>query len=211
MKSGKQVNFRAILLFSLTLILYCCASFKTAYDESGINTLTGQVVFNRVSFRTYGDNKISYANRYHGGIFISAGSKCTIKDITKKSIKFTVLGTEYELVNWLMKTSNLSSKDVTLSFNKFFVKNKNEVGLDKINRDFLDNIISGIAEVGMNKKEILLSLGYPGYLGRKNPTIDDDRDFILLQDDWYYLRGRWAKALLKFRAGKLYLIIDWAR
>ena len=55
----------------------------------------------------------------------------------------------------------------------------------------------------MTKGEVLLSLGYPAYLGKENLTTDDSRAAILSNDDWYYLKSGKEKVLLEFTAGVL--------
>ena len=94
------------------------------------------------------------------------------------------------------------------SFYKFFAQTKDTVGLDKVNPDFRENVSEGIAEVGMNKREVLLSLGYPAYLSRKNPTADDSRAAILANDNWYYLRDKGKKVLLEFKGEILTKIVE---
>ena len=72
-----------ILLILLSLAVLGCETIL----ESGIDTFEGQTVFNRVGFRTDGENNIYHANLFSGGIFIPAGTECTIKQITYKVIK----------------------------------------------------------------------------------------------------------------------------
>ena len=60
----------------------------------------------------------------------------------------------------------------------------------------------------MTKQEILLSLGYPAYLGMKDPTYDDDREVILSHNDWYYFKGKRNKVLLRFMGKNLHEILD---
>ena len=194
---------RGKLLFSfilLSLALLDCESIK----GSGIKELEGQIVFNRVSFRTDGEDKIKNTNPFSGKVLISPGRMCTIKTISPKEIKFIADGESYALISWRIGYGGVNTR---ASFYKFFAENKEAVGLDKVNPDFRESVLSGIAEVGMTKGEVLLSLGYPAYLGKENPTTDDSRAAIMSNDDWYYLKSGKEKVSLKFTAGILAQIV----
>jgi hypothetical protein len=193
-----------IVCFSLMLLLGC-VTFKTALKESGLEISQGQTVYNRVGFRTYGENAIYYSNRYFGGTFIPAGSECTIQDVSKGEITFTFNREQYVLVDWI---GDVSAESVKTYFEKFFSKNKSEVGLDKVSPDFRGDIQEGFVKEGMTKHEVLLSIGYPAYLGRKDPTYNHDRELILSHNDWYYFKGRRAKILLRFKGEELHEILD---
>ncbi len=203
-------NIYLITILLCLMISGCVTSFKSALNQSGINNLEGQTVYNRVSFRPIKGNKIWFTNLFHQGSLMPAGSRCIIKDISKNSITFIYDRSKgenktYKLTDWLISSNE---EDIKLSFHKFFVEDKNEVGLNKIRPEYYDAVISGIEEIGMNKEEILIGLGYPAYLGRKDPTNDDSRDFILEQNDWYYLKSKFNKYLLTFVKGKLYKTYD---
>jgi len=193
-----QKWFLSFILLSLALL--GCESIK----GSGIKDLEGQIVFNRVSFRTDGENKIKNTNPFSGKVLISPGSMCTIKAISPKEIKFIADGESYALTSWRIGYGEVNTR---ASFYKFFAENKEAVGLDKVNPDFRESVLSGIAEVGMTKGEVLLSLGYPAYLGKENPTTDDSRAAILANDSWYYLKPGKEKVSLKFEAGVLAQIV----
>ncbi|MBW1675389.1 MAG: hypothetical protein JRF30_01655 [Deltaproteobacteria bacterium] len=209
MNLKKKVHYKFTLLLSLVLILCGCALFKTPFkevaDQSGIDTLIGDTVFNRVAFRTWEGHVIRFTNVYHRGVFIPAGTECTIKDISKKVITFVANDREYVLGRWL---TAVSPEDIKLSFHKFFAEDKNRIGLDKINPAFRDSIESGVDEIGMTKEEILLTLGYPAYLGGTNLTSDYGREFILSQPEWNYLRPDKNRTLFMFKGNKLYKIVD---
>jgi hypothetical protein len=182
---------RFILFILLSLAVLGCETIH----ESGIDTFEGQTVFNRVGFRTDGENNIYHANRFSGGIFIPAGTECTIKQITYTTIKFTANEDEYVLTEWRIGYGPVYTRT---SFYKFFVEDMEAIGLDRINLDFRESIVSGIAEVGMTKHEVFLSLGYPAYVGKNDPTTDKSRASILSRDDWYYLKSKGEKVLLRF-------------
>ena len=209
MNPNKKACYRFILLVSVVLTLCGCALFKTPFKEvaeqSGVNTLIGDTVFNRVAFRTWEGNVFRFTNAYHRGVFLPAGTECTIKDISKKAITFVARGREYVLGEWLPA---VSPGNLRLFFDKFFVEDKDSVGLEKVDQAFRDSVESGIDEIGMSKEEILLSLGYPAYLGRKDSTFDDSREFILSQPDWYYLKSRKDNLLFIFKGDKLFKIMD---
>ena len=192
MRRGKW--FLSFILLSLAVL--GCVSIK----GSGIKELEGQTVFNRVSFRTDRESKIKNTNPFSGTVLIAPGTVCTIKAISPKEIKFIADGESYLLTSWRIGYGGVNAR---ASFYKFFAENKEAVGLDKVNPDFRESVLAGIAEVGMTKGEVLLSLGYPAYIGKENPTTDDSRAAIISNDNWYYLKSGKEKVLLKFTAGVL--------
>ena len=192
------------ICFSVMLLIGC-VSFNKALEESRLEVSEGQRVFNRVGFRTYRENVIYYTNRYVGGTLIPAGSECVIQDMSGDTIKFTFNGEQYVLVEWI---GDVSAENVKPFFEKFFSKNRSEIGLDKVNPAFRELVQEGFVKEGMSKEEVLLSIGYPAYLGVKDPTYDDERNLILSQNDWYYFKGRRTKILLRFKGDELYEILD---
>jgi hypothetical protein len=202
--NGRKCQKVLAICFSL-LLLTSCVSFNKALEESRLEVSQGQTVFNRVGFRTYGGNVIYYSNRYFGGTFIPAGSECVIQDISSDTIKFTFNGEEYVLVDWV---ADVSAENVKASFEKFFSRNRSEIGLKEVNPEFREEVKDGFAREGMTKKEVLLSIGYPAYLGIKDPTYDDDCKTILSHSDWYYLKGRRTKILLRFKGDELHEILN---
>jgi hypothetical protein len=200
---SKRISFLTILLL-VVFLLNCCSWFRDEVSPSGMETMAGQKVFNRINFRTLEKNIILSSNHYYGGIFIPAGTECLIRGMSKKKIVFYAGGREYTLVNWL---GNPSEGDPWLFFSKFFVEDRSKIGLESVNPVFSESVRSGIAEIHMTKEEILMSLGYPAYLGR-DPTYNFSRAFILSQNDWYYLTDQKTRVLLKFKGEKLYRIIE---
>lgn len=196
---GRSRWFISFILLSLALS--GCESVKGA----GIKELEGQSVFNRVGFRSPEANKIKSANPFSGDVFIPPGTECSIKAISTKEIKFIATEVEYILTGWRMGYGGVNTR---VSFYKFFAQDKEAVGLDRVNPDFRESVLAGTAEVGMTKGEVLLSLGYPAYLGKKNSTTDDSRAAILANDHWYYLRDKRKKVLLQFKGGVLTEILE---
>ena len=193
----KRLFFSLILVF---LALLGCENIK----GTGIKGLEGQTVFNRVSFRADGDNRIENANPFSGGVLIPPGTACAIKAISPKEIKFFARGHSYILTSWRIGYGRVNTR---ISFYKFFAQTKEAVGLDKVSPEFRESVLSGIARVGMNKGEVLLSLGYPAYLDKETPTTDVSRSGIVASDDWYYLQPGKEKVSLKFKEGSLTEIV----
>lgn len=202
-----------IILITVLLCLIlsgCVTSFKTALKQAGISFFVGQTVYNRVNFRPIKENKIWHTNYYHKGILIPAGSICIIKEISKSSITFVYVSgksknTTYELTDWLIGPDK---KDLKSSFHKYFAKDRDDIGLNAIRPEYLYGVVSGNEQIGMNKEEILICLGYPAYIGDKDPANEYSRDLILKQNKWYYRKGRFDKYMLVFKAGELFRTID---
>jgi hypothetical protein len=205
MDSSCRVHRQVLIVCFLLMLLIGCVTFNTAMKESGFEISQGQTVYNRVGFRTYGDNVIYYSNRYVGGTFIPAGSECVIQDVAKGAITFTFNGEQYLLVDWI---GDVSAESVKTYFEKFFSKNRSEVGLDMVSPDFREDIQEGFIKEGMTKHEVLLSIGYPAYLGKNDPTYNHDRELILSHNDWYYFKGRRTKILLRFKGEELHEVLD---
>jgi hypothetical protein len=186
-KNMNNVRKIALFLISVSLLLGCAIPQKAETEKR-------QTFFNRVSFRTYRGNQITYTNLLYGGIVIPAGTECTVKYKRYDKIKFIANGEEYLLSNW---------GGGERFFDKFFTENKELIGLDDVNPDFRENILSGHVEIGMTKEEVLLCVGYPAYLGSKDRTRDDDRERIMAHDDWWYKKTKRRKILFRFRTGKL--------
>ena len=184
------------LLILVSLALLSCEGIK----GTGIKGLEKQTVFNRVSLRADGGNRIENTNPFSGGVLIPPGTACAIKAISPKEIKFIADGQSYILTSWRIGYGRVNTR---ISFYKFFAQKKEAVGLDKVSPEFRESVLSGIAEVGMSKGEVLLSLGYPAYLGGENPTTDESRAGIVSSDDWYYLKPGKEKVSLKFKEGLL--------
>ena len=191
---------RGIRRFILYILLAVAVLGCETMHESGIDIFEGQTVFNRVGLRTDGADKINHANRFSGGIFIPAGTGCTIQQITYDMIKFTANEEDYVLTEWRIGYGPVYTRT---SFYKFFVEDMEAVGLDGINPDFQESIVSGIAKLDMAKHEVLLSLGYPAYVGNNEPTTDKSRASVLSRDDWYYLESKEGKVLLRFEGERL--------
>jgi len=196
---GRRTWFISFILLSLALM--GCESIKGV----GIKELEGQSAFNRVGFRSTGANKIKSSNPFSGGVFIRPGTECSIKAISTKEIKFIAAEVEYILTGWRMGYGGVNTR---VSFYKFFSQDKEAVGLDRVNPDFRESVLSGTAELGMTKGEVLLGLGYPSYLGKKNSTTDDSRAAIMASDQWYYLRDKRNQVLLQFKSGVLTSIAE---
>ena len=205
MKSTRVLFNTLKLLFICVFFFSGCAPFSTSLEKSPVFSFEGHRAYNRVSLRVWKGNEIWFTNLYHIGEFIPAGTECTINKITKGSVRFTAQGKEYRIKEWLI---NDNSDIIDSSFEKYFVKEKEQIGFDNVSQDFLDSIKRGLDQVGMTKEEVLMCLGYPSHLGLKDPTTQYTREYILKHDEWYYLKSRYGKVTLIFQEGKLVRIIS---
>jgi hypothetical protein len=196
----KLPSFKIVVATFILLSLMCGSACMRAVSQ-----FEGQTVFNRVGLRPFKKNIISFTSYYHKGALIPAGTECKIKRISGGKIIFIAKGKKYKLKDWLISRGG---ENVKLSFDKFFTENHDEIGFSKINPVFYDSVMSGIDEVGMTKEEILICLGYPAYLGIKDATKDDGREYILSLNEWHYMSNRFNRLLFLFKAGKLHEILN---
>jgi hypothetical protein len=186
--------------FVCMFLLVGCAPFSPALKKSSLASFEGQRAYNRVALRVWEGNEIWFTNFYHIGEFIPVGTECTITKIAKGSIKFIALGKKYKLKGWLVDND---VKNIELSFDKYFVKDRRQIGLENIDPDLLASIMRGVDKVGMTKEEVLMCVGYPSHLGIKDHTMQYTREYILEKDEWFYMQSRLGRVTLIFEEGKL--------
>jgi hypothetical protein len=84
-------------------------------------------------------------------------------------------------------------------WDKYFVKDKTQIGLEDFSSNEKDKIINGEVVTGMTKKEAYASRGCPAYIAygiKSNASTFGD---IMQSDTWYYMKTSRAKdVLVKF-------------
>ena len=138
MKSTEKSFGTGKWFFICVFLLIGCTLFFLAVKDSSLSSFEGQRAYNRVGLRVWKGNEIWFTNLYHIGEFIPVGTECTIKNISKGSIKFIALGKKYKIIDWLVDND---VKNIDSSFAKYFVKDKSQIGLENINQNLLTSIM----------------------------------------------------------------------
>lgn len=89
-------------------------------------------------------------------------------------------------------------------WNKFFVKSKDQIGLNRISKKAKANLVKAKVAVGMTKKEVLIVRGCPAYSAFGKNTYRESLEDILESNSWYYsLNKRINEYIVKFEKGKV--------
>lgn len=164
----------------LTLVLFvavCCMSFiVSAYADT---LKKGETVYVRSNLRPDG-GKIYYHNMSGFSKVIPAGTEVKIRETRATSggaIVFTRIDTnkKYTLV--------ANSKQ----WDKFFVKDKKEIGLDTFSSDNKEKVEKSGVSIGMTKEEVYASKGCPAYTAWGYATEKSDLANIMQSNKWYYM------------------------
>jgi len=89
-------------------------------------------------------------------------------------------------------------------WDKFFVKNKSEIGLDTVSPGKKGEIDKGKVSIGMTKQEVYASRGCPAYLAWGKTTEQSSFDSIMKSDKWYYMtNSRGHDLMVTFQNGNV--------
>lgn len=151
----------------------CCMSFVCSLYAS---TLQGGVLFTRSNLRAEG-TRIFWHNMSSLKAVIPVGTE--VKSVTDVGgwIEFTVAdgNKQYRLV--------VEPK----YWDKYFVKNRNDLGLDKLSEAKKQQVMSSEVVVGMTKEEVYASKGCPAYIAWGKTTERNSLNEIMQSDKWYYM------------------------
>lgn len=125
--------------------------------------------------------------------------------------KFIPVGTEIKVLNFsdhvLVFSETGTDKKYRLLaetgyYDKYFVKNKQDIGLDKMPSSVLENVMNMKVIKGMNKEEVLASYGCPAYIGWGDESLRHSLKELLASDTWYYnFNTRNEDCLVTFKNG----------
>jgi hypothetical protein len=136
----------------------------------------GDIAYVRSNLHAEG-SKIFWHNMRVFKNVIPVGTEVTIKGCTGNLITFVTNDTNKKY--YLYADSK--------GWNKYFVKDKNEIGLNNISSDRRSQIDNGDVIDGMTKEEVYVSKGCPAYIAWGKTTEKKSFDEIMQSDKWYYM------------------------
>jgi len=180
---------KKILLFMLVVFLGL-GTVAVANTES---LKKEDVLFARYGLRGEG-SAISFHNMSLLPVVIPVGTEVKVISVGKG--KFVVQRTDNAKKYQVLAFSDF--------WDKFFVRNKNEIGLETLSagkRTLVDNnqVIDG-----MTKEEVYLSKGCPAYIGYGVKSNMHSFEEVMKSDVWYYnVNSRLKDAVVTFEDGRV--------
>ena len=138
----------------------------------------GDVFFTRTNLKASG-GQIYFHNLSANKGFIPVGTQVRVQKVTKAHITIETVTDKatYDMAVFVDK------------FDKYFVKNVDEIGLNKISHQYMERIKSMKIDYGMTKEEVFISRGCPSFIGRGEKTYAISLENIMQSDIWYYNQG----------------------
>ena len=158
------------------LAIVCCISFIGSVYAAPL--VVGDKVYVRSNLRADG-YLIVWHNMRLLKTVIPVGTEVKIEKVTWGVIEF--LPTNTKKVYKVMADSN--------KWDKFFVKDKNDIGLEKLSSDKKDQVEKGDVVAGMTKEEVYASKGCPAYIAWGKTTEKNSLAEIMQSDKWYYMNN----------------------
>ena len=170
-------------LILILLGVVCCVSFISSAYAAKLKR--GDVVYARSNLRSKVD-LISWHSMGSSPIVVPVGTEVSIK-ARGHGIAFVVTDTN----NWYSIDTETGTK-----WDKFFVKDKKEIGLESLPSDKRSQIENGIITVGMTKEEVYASRGCPAYIAWGKTTERSSFADIMQSDKWYYMKNQRGKDVM---------------
>ncbi len=173
----------------LLFVLLCfslCGCATSFVKMSGVSI--GDTLYARSNLLVKGDTAY-WHNMSALKEVIPAGTEIKILDFSRNEIIFTISGRgkKYRLVA------------ETGYYDKFFVKNKQDVGLEKIAANVMEEIRKRKVSKGMTKNEVLISKGCPAYIDWGEKSLRHPLQDLMDSNTWYYnVDARERECLVKF-------------
>ena len=158
----------------VVLAVVCCVSFVSSVYAAAL--VKGDVVYVRSNLRAEGC-KILWHNMRSMRELIPVGTEVKIK--RSEGSLMTFVTTDTNKTYYVYADSN--------QWDKFFVKNKNDIGLEKFSPDRKGQVEHGDVTAGMSKEEVYASKGCPAYLAWGKTTERNSLNEIMQSDKWYYM------------------------
>ena len=120
---------------------------------------------------------------------ISVGTEIKVLNFSNTEIVFSIPGRDKKY-RILVETGY---------YDKFFVKNKQDIGLDKISPSVMEEIKKRKVSKGMTKNEALISKGCPSFIDLGEKSLRHPLQDLMDSDTWYYnANARGLECLVKF-------------
>ena len=161
------------LAFVLLMVICFVSFIGSAYASTLVK---GDVVYTRSNLRAEG-SKIFWHNMRSLRGLVPVGTKVSIERSAGGVITFVTTDTN--------KTYHVYA-DSRL-WDKYFVKDKEEIGLEGLSPDKKDQVEKGNVVVGMTKEEVYASKGCPAYIAWGEESERIPLAEIMLYNKWYYL------------------------
>lgn len=158
----------------VVLAVVCFTSFIGSVYAAAL--AKGDVVYVRSNLHVDG-NKILWHNMRVYKEVIPVGTEAKIKNVSGSVVSFVKTGdskTYYVYAD--------SSK-----WNKFFVKDRKDIGLDGLSLDMKNKVENSEVVAGMTKEEVYASKGCPAYIAWGKTSERNTLDEIMQSDKWYYM------------------------
>ncbi len=163
---------RKLAFVLLTVI--CFVSFTGSTYAATL--VKGEVAYTRSNLRAEG-SKIFWHNMSSLRGLVPVGTEVSIKKSAGGIITFVTTDTN--------KTYYVHAD--SKKWNKYFVTDKKEIGLDGLSPDKQDQVEKGNVVVGMTKEEVYASKGCPAYIAWGKTSEKNSLDEIMKSDKWYYM------------------------
>lgn len=181
------------ILFILACIFLCgCAT--PLNKMKGVTV--GDLLYARSNLAVSGDT-IFWHNMSGLKKIVPVGTEVKIINFSGKAIIFSIPGKEdkYRLLT------------DTVNYDKYFVKNRKDIGLERISSDTMKKINLRYISEGMTKEEVYIAKGCPAYIAWGEESLRHSMEDVMTSDAWYYHRdSRRHDCSVKFKNGVVYSI-----
>lgn len=170
-------------LASITLMVISFASFIGGVYAAAL--ARGDVVYARSNLRADG-SKMFWHNMRSFWMSIPVGAEVRIE--RSDAGLMTFITTDTKKTFYLYADSG--------QWDKYFVKNKKEIGLERIAPGNKNFVAEGGVVMGMTKEEVYVSKGCPAYIAWGKKTEKNSLNEILKSDKWYYMDDKFCQDIM---------------
>lgn len=185
---------KKILLMVLVVFLWVVI-FSAAYAEA---IKKNDILFARYGLRGKG-RTICFHNMSVDPVVIPLGTEVKVINVGKEKIVA-------QRVDNINKYTVLAFSDF---WDKFFVRNKNDIGIEKVSADKKESVENNQVVEGMTKEEVYLSKGCPAYIGYGVKSYMHPFREVMNSNIWYYnINSRVKDAVITFKDGNVTGMVD---
>jgi TusA-related sulfurtransferase len=183
---------KKVILLICTLFIFAACS--TSQEAKNLEAKAADNIY-YTQFTIKHEGGVYKTVNYRKGVVIPINTKVKVLKVGDDSIELKILSTgeEIEVVN----TKKFTQADIKEIFHRLL--SHKPVDLSKYDKDTIAHIKSGRPKLGMDKKTVLLTLGYPPK--HQTPSLD--------LNSWMYWQNRFNRYKLTFDTnGKLIEVLD---